>query len=212
LRVGLIGSGAEARMHAQAICRRHVVEKISVYSPTVTNRERLAAELREDFGVVAAAATGAREAVTGANCVVAAARSRDESPLLYADWLAAGTVVISVGSTTPSQREVDVSLIARAGLIVSDVPDELAHDTGDMRSATAAGIAFADKLAPLQDLVQGRVPPQRLDADLVMFKSVGSALQDIAFAEMVAQAARARGLGTVLGIGLSIKQSIGRNA
>lgn len=211
LRIGLIGSGLEARMHAQAICHRHKVEEIVIYSPTVANREKLAADLNDIHGVKTSTAGSAREAMKDANCAVAAARSRDESPLLYAEWLAPGTIVLSIGSTTPSQREVDISVIARAGLIVTDVPDELSQDTGDMQAATAAGIAFDSKLMSLHDLVQGRIPAGRLDADLVMFKSVGSALQDIAFAEMIADAALVKGLGTNLALGLSVKQSIGKN-
>ena len=45
-----------------------------------------------------------------------------------------------------------------------------------------------------------------------MFKSVGSALQDIACAEQVATVAVARGLGTRLDFEFEMKQSIGRNA
>jgi len=212
LKVGLIGSGLEARMHASVICKRHKVGELAVHSPTRANRERLAAELQASYGVPARAVETGEEAVRGANCIVTAARSRDESPLLYADWIAPGTVVISVGSTTPTQREIDVSVIDRAALIVADIPDELAHDTGDMRAATEAGIGFSDKLISLQTLVRDGVGRAGGDGDVRMFKSVGSAIQDIAFAEMIATASEKKGLGVELDVELSTKQSIGRNS
>jgi ornithine cyclodeaminase/alanine dehydrogenase len=104
--------------------------------------------------------------------------------------------VVSIGSTLPEQREVDEQVIARAGRIVADMPEEVAHDTGDMLAATRAGIDFGAKLVPLSELVAGKVA--RAPEDIVLYKSVGSALQDVITAEMLLARARARHFGTEL--------------
>ena len=129
----------------------------------------------------------------GADVVLCAARSRDESPVLRGEWLAPGMTVVSIGSTLPEQREVDEAVIARAGLLVADMPEEVAHDTGDLLAATRAGITFTERLVPLSDLVGGTVT--RRPDDIVVYKSVGSALQDVITAEMLLARARARGIG-----------------
>jgi alanine dehydrogenase len=120
--------------------------------------------------------------------------------------------VITVGSTTPSQREIDVSVVERSDLIVADVPDELERDTGDMIAATTEGVKFTHKLFSMQDLVQGRLDISKANGGIRMFKSVGSALQDVSFAEHIAWAAARDGLGVELDLGFQLKKSIGRNA
>jgi len=59
-------------------------------------------------------------------------------------------------------------------------------------------VALADKLVPLADVVAGRTAPRQADGDIVLYKSVGSALQDVVIAEMLLARARERGLGTAL--------------
>ncbi len=64
---------------------------------------------------------------------------------------------------------------------------------------------FDRKLGALADLVQGKAVGRRAAHEIVLFKSVGSALQDIAVAEMCLQKAIAQGKGTVLPVGLVVK-------
>lgn len=134
-------------------------------------------------------------AVRAADVVLCAARSRDESPVLRGAWLPAGTTVVSLGSTLPEQREVDEETMARAACIVADMPEEVMHDTGDGIAATNAGVDLSGKLVPLSDLVAGRIAPRRSAADIVLYKSVGSALQDIVVAEILFARARQFGRG-----------------
>lgn len=209
--LAVLGSGLEATKHIEALSRRHPIGALAIFSPTAANRERLAERMSAALGIPARAARSAEEAVADAAVIVAAARSRGEQPILFGDWLAPGAIVASIGSTIPIQREIDVSVVARADLVVADVPHEVAADTGDMIAATQAGVAFRDKLYSLHDLMLGRIPAALLAKPrAVLFKSVGSALQDIAIAELVAERAARLGLGTALDIDLHVKQSIGR--
>ena len=157
---------------------------------------RLPRHIFVQLGLLAVAVNSAPEAVRDADVVLCAARSRDESPVLLGEWLEPGMTVVSIGSTLPEQREVDEQVIARAAIIVADMPEEVAHDTGDMLAARRANIDFAGKLVSLSDLVGGRL--ERRPEDIVLYKSVGSALQDVITAEMLLARARAKGLGTEL--------------
>lgn len=203
VRLGVLGSGAEARSHVQAIASLRPVESLRVYSPTPANREKFASDFSAALGIRCETAASPAEALDGASIALAAARSHDESPILHASALQPGVLLVSVGSTLPLQREIDVSVIERCDLIVSDMPEELAHESGDMRAATAAGIAFEHKLQSLNALVRGEIPHT---ASRPMFKSVGSALQDIVAAELIYTRAMAAGLGVPLPIQFSYKQ------
>jgi alanine dehydrogenase len=196
LRVAVIGSGFEAQGLLAALAAVRRIEHVRVFSPTSASREKFGVLCRDQHDLQCNAVGSAQEAVRGADVVLCAARSRDESPVLRGEWLENGMTVVSIGSTLPEQREVDEQVIARAALIVADMPEEVAHDTGDMLAAGRAGVEFAGKLVPLSDLVAGKAA--RNAGDIVVYKSVGSALQDVITAEMLLARARAKGLGTEL--------------
>jgi ornithine cyclodeaminase/alanine dehydrogenase len=171
---------------------------VTVYSPTAERRAALADMVTRELGVDGLAVGGAREAVAGADVVIAAARSRDESPTLLGAWLEAGMTVVSIGSTLQEQHEVDVEVIRRADRIYADAPEEVADETGDMLDATAAGVEFRSKLHSLHDLVAGAVGGRRNPDQVLLYKSVGSALQDLAVAELCLRRAGELGIGTAL--------------
>ena len=198
LRVAVIGSGFEARSQLEALLSVRTVASAAVFSPTPASRERFAASFHADHGLDITAAPSPQEAVAGADVVICAARSRDEQPVIRGEWLSPGMTVVSIGSTLPEQREVDEATLARADLIVADMPEEVAHDTGDALAAVAAGVDVVGKLVSLADVASGSVPGRRSETDIVLYKSVGSALQDVVIAEMLYRAALASGRGATM--------------
>jgi ornithine cyclodeaminase/alanine dehydrogenase-like protein (mu-crystallin family) len=196
LRVGVIGAGFEARGALDCLAAVRQIQSVRVFSPTPASRERFAESFRPALEITAV--DSPETAVQDADVVLCAARSRDETPVLRGAWLPAGATVVSLGSTLPEQREVDEETMARAACIVADMPEEVAHDTGDAIAAARAGVDLSTKLVPLSELVAGRLTPRRDASDIVLYKSVGSALQDIVIAEMLLASARLQGRGVAL--------------
>ena len=199
LRVAVVGSGFEAANHVAAAAEVRDVAELAVYSPTEANRRRFAADVVATLGVEARAVDSDEEAARDADLVLAAARSRDESPTVRGAWLRSDATVVSIGSTLPEQRELDVDAIRRAGVIVADVPEEVADQTGDMLAAAAEGVELAGKLVSLADVVAHAGGPPRDRDSLAIYKSVGSALQDVTVSELCLRRARELGLGRGLG-------------
>ncbi len=194
MRLAVLGSGLEASMHVRAFGAVRAIEELAVYSPTPGRRAAFAAE----FG--GRAVDEPRDAVVGATVVLAAARSRGELPILYGDWLADDVAVVSIGSTVPEQREIDVSVVDRCDLIVCDDVHEVSHETGDMLEATRAGVPFVGKTFALHALLAGELGTQLDAAGRRMFKSVGSGLQDVVVASLILERAQAAGRATPLPI------------
>jgi alanine dehydrogenase len=204
-KLAVLGSGLEASMHTRAIAAVRSLAEIKVFSPTPARREQFADLMGRELGVPARASVDAKEATEGATIVLAAARSYGEKPILNGDWLQGGTLVVSIGSTVPQQREVDVSVIARATTIVCDRMDEVISETGDMLAAAKAGIEFAAKCRSLHSLmVEGSGLCNA--ADILLYKSVGSGLQDIVVAAMILERALSAGLTVPLPINFERKQ------
>jgi alanine dehydrogenase len=200
VRLAVLGSGLEASMHARAIASVRKLSEIIVYSTTPARREQFAEIIGRELRVPARAADDARTATSEATVVVAAARSHGEKPILYGDWLCPGTVVVSVGSTVPQQREVDVSVIARAATIVCDRLEEVTSETGDMIAAAAAGIDFAGKCKSLHWLMAQDALARSRTSDVKLYKSVGSGLQDVVVASLILERALQSGQAVPLPI------------
>jgi alanine dehydrogenase len=198
LTVGFLGSGFEATKHVQALAAVRELKSVQVYSPRRESRERFARELA-DLGTAIVPATSPEAAVAATSLVICAARSYDETPILLGRWLEPGMTVVSIGSTVREQREVDAEVIARADVVIADVLEEVLHDSGDLIAAREQGIEPTG-IASLADLVQGRVSGRTDAQQVVLYKSVGSGLQDLAVAAMCVGRAEAASLGASLPI------------
>ena len=205
--VAVLGSGSEANSHTLALKEVRPISALRVFSPTPANREAFAARMQREHGIASVAVASPEEAVAGADLVVASARSRDETPILYGQWLKPGTVVVSIGSTLPEQREIDASVVDVCDLIVCDMPEEVIDETGDMIAARKAGVAFDHKIASLNDLMLGKIADKVKSARIPMFKSIGAGIQDIVIAELAFERALERGLGTELPIEFQIRRT-----
>ncbi|WP_458131902.1 ornithine cyclodeaminase family protein [Pseudomonas sp. R3-41] len=205
-RLAVLGSGLEASMHIRAFASVRQLTDVTVFSPTQTRRDAFAAAVTSDLGIPAKGVATAQEAVEGADIVLTAARSRDERPILFGDWLKPGATVVSIGSTIPEQREIDISVVERSDLIICDTLEEVLEETGDMLAASAAGIEFHHKAFSLADLMSGACDEALAKARAPMFKSVGGGLQDIVVAELILAKALAAGLATPLPIKFETKR------
>jgi ornithine cyclodeaminase/alanine dehydrogenase len=182
------------------------IERIAVFSPTAGRREAFAASASADLSVEAAPTDDPQTAIAGADVVLAAARSHGEVPILFGDWLPPAVTVLSIGSTVPSQRELDASVVAACDLIVCDDVDEVTGQTGDMLEATRAGIDLREKTFSLHELLAGKLDERLAAVRRPLFKSVGGGLQDVVVAEVVLRNALAAGLATPLPIEFETKR------
>jgi ornithine cyclodeaminase/alanine dehydrogenase len=108
--------------------------------------------------------------------------------------------IISIGSTIPSQREIDTSVVDACDLIVCDAVEEVLEQTGDMLAAEQAGLRFRDRAFSLHELMSGGLDARVRAATRSLFKSVGGGLQDIVVAELLLRKVLASGLATPLPI------------
>jgi alanine dehydrogenase len=106
-------------------------------------------------------------------------------PLVQGAWLREGQHLDLIGSFTPQLREADADALARATIYVDTRAGALA-ESGELIHALAAGvISAADIRGELSDLVRGPAIRRRAIGEITLFKSVGSAIEDLAAAELV---------------------------
>jgi alanine dehydrogenase len=187
--LAVLGTGVQARAHAEAVRRVRPVREVRVAGRDHAKAQALAREL----GGVAAPF---EDAVSGADIVCACTHSPE--PVVRGAWLRPGTHVTSVGFN-PQGREVDADALARALVVVESRAAALAPypaGSNDLLWPIRDGVFGEDHIhAEIGELVAG-TRPGRTDPDqITVYKSVGVAAQDAAAAALVLQAARERGLG-----------------
>lgn len=177
--VGLIGAGHQSRMQLESLAAVYAVQSATVFSPTPANREAFAREMAAKLKLPVNAVACAEAAARGHAVVVAATSSRSSEPVLRGAWLDGCRLLCAVGSTRPQSVEVDADCFRGAGLVVVDSPRAV-EEAGDLQQAVKEGAAPVKKQATLAQLVTGHaaVPAH----GRVVFKSVGTALQDLALA------------------------------
>ncbi len=185
-RLLVVDAGRVASLVADAMASVRPIARVSVWNHRAARAQALAARLRER-GIDAHAAGDLAAAVHEADIVSCATLST--APLIEGRWLQPGTHVDLVGAFTPEMRESDSECLRRARVFVDH--DEALAKAGDLLCAAADGaFAPAQLQATLTQLCRGERPARRDAREITLFKSVGSALQDLAGAQLAWQGAR----------------------
>lgn len=193
--VGIIGSGTQARTQLEALHSIGRLGLAKVFSPNKDHRESYAKEMTKKLGVEIKAVDSTQNAVEKAEIVCYATSSLE--PVAKSDWLRPGCHINAIGSVLPTMRELDDGTIGRASMLVVDSKEQVLAESGDFIVPVSKGLIRPNEIIELSDLVLGRA--KRRVGDLTIFKSVGTALQDIATASAAFQSAIARGLGMDVG-------------
>ena len=181
-RLLVVGTGALAPMAVQAHSHVRDYETIGVWGRNADKAaavvdavaaEGLTAEIVEDLdGAVAGA--DVISCVTGAT-----------APLVRGALLQHGAHVDLIGGFSHEMREADDDVIRRASVFVDTYDD--AALAGDIAQPMEAGLLRRDGLlADLAELVAGTHPGRTSDEEVTMFKSAGTALEDLAAARLAA--------------------------
>jgi ornithine cyclodeaminase len=183
--LAVLGSGVQAQSHGRALARVRDFTEVRVAARDQAKAEALATELG------GRAVSSWQEALDGAD-VVAATTHADE-PVVRREWLSPGVHVNAVG-LNQSGREVDEATVAEALLVVESRVSALAPPPAG--APDLAGVSPEHVHAELGELVRGDRPGRTSRDQITLYKSVGVAVQDVAAAALVLDAARARGIGT----------------
>ena len=179
--LAVLGAGQVASLVALAHASVRPLRRVSVWNRSPAGAERLARELGAQ-GFAARAVESVEEAVREAHIVSAATLAT--SPIVRGAWLLPGSHLDLIGSFTPEMREADADALAGARVFV-DVEEALAK-SGDLLAPMASGAWSRSALAgTLADLCRDRATGRESADGRTVFKSVGTALEDLAAATLV---------------------------
>ncbi len=190
--LAVVGAGAQARFQVDAVRAVRSVEEVRIHSRGGRSARALASELHD---VRVEVAETADDAVRGADVVVTVTDSR--APVVSNDAVTPGTHLNAVGGYRRDMQELPTSLMARARVVVDQVAAALA-EAGDVVIPLEAGVLDTAELVELGAVAAGAAPGRRHVDEITVFKSVGSAAQDLAVAALALERATTAGVGTLV--------------
>jgi ornithine cyclodeaminase/alanine dehydrogenase-like protein (mu-crystallin family) len=191
--LGVIGGGRQALTQVAAVCAARPIDNVLVFSRTATRREDFAREIERKLKVAAKPVTTGEAAVAEADVIITITTSSE--PVLRANWLKSGVHLNVAGANAATRREVDAETVLRATVRATDQVAQAQVEAGEYRELVAAGRLKWQDIVELGDIASGKAVGRRGPADITVFKSLGIALEDIAFAELICRRAAQHGVG-----------------
>ena len=183
--LGVIGAGHQAEQEIRAVAEVRELSSIKIFTRSETRASWIADRLKDvDVNI---RFTSAEDAVRGSDIVVTVTPS--ESPLVRNEWIGEGTHISAMGADDKGKYELDTAILKRASLFADYPPQSII--IGEFQHAYNDGlINSADDICALWLVTLGKSPGRISDTQITVFDSSGIAIQDLAVAGAIFEAAQ----------------------
>lgn len=182
--LAVLGTGEQAWQHIAAIRHVRALSRVTIWGRDPARSAALACRVERELQLCARSAPDVPAAVAQADiiCTVTAA----DVPILFSRDIPDGAHVNVVGSSRLGPAEIDNALVARARFFPDHREGVLAQGA-EFLNAREAGLVTDDHvLAEIGHVLNGDTPGRLGQADVTIYKSLGSIVQDLACAAYLA--------------------------
>jgi alanine dehydrogenase len=191
--VALIGTGSQAPTQVEAVCAVRPIERVRVYGRREEKKREFAGRLAERVKLPVEPVDSCEQAVRGADVVITMTTAAH--PVVQSAWLEPGVHINAAGSNLAHKCELDGETVRQAGVIATDSIEQSKIEAGDLIQVFGGDAGRWARVVELAQIVVGHTPGRHDREEITLFKSNGVAIEDVAVAARVYEAARKRGLG-----------------
>jgi len=158
--IAVFGTGVQGKSHTHAFSRAWPKAEMRVLDRRASTQD-------------------IEKALRGADVIATATRS--PTPLFDGDLVEKGAFIAAVGSSKPDTRELDDRVLERSSRVIVEWREQTLREAGDLLLAPRA---LRDRLdvVDLGDVLAGKATARSSPDDIVIFKSVGVGIEDVAVA------------------------------
>jgi len=178
----MIGAGALAPHLVRAHASVRPIKKVTIWNRTRGRAVQAAFGLA--VGGIETEVTDDLEAAVRAADIVSCA-TLSTTPLVHGKWLKKGAHLDLVGGFTPKMREADDDAVKKARVYV-DTRAGATKEAGDIVQPLKSGVLKKESIhGDLFELTRGKAKGRTGNMQITLFKSVGTAIEDLAAAMLV---------------------------
>ncbi len=179
-RIGIIGTGVQARLQLQLLSYVTDCREVCVWGRDQEKRERYKSEMS---GSVFSVETVSRiqELTDRCNLIVTTTAARE--PLLHAWQVSSGTHITAVGADAPGKQELDPQIFKIADVRVVDSISQCV-DHGDTSYAVKAGLIDSEQIVELGAVIKNPELGRTNEDQITIADLTGVAVQDIQIAKL----------------------------
>lgn len=178
--IGVIGTGTIAKLQIQYLQQNGLGNSFWIWGRNKAKAQQLKVDLGSEFDVHIAETC----AEVGQNTNVIISTTPSENPLLQADDIKPGTLIVAIGSDTEHKQELASKILKKADLVIADsIPQSKSR--GEVYQAIKVNAIPADKVVELGNALQDSNLQATGDEQLTVVDLTGVAVQDIMIASAV---------------------------
>jgi ornithine cyclodeaminase/alanine dehydrogenase-like protein (mu-crystallin family) len=192
-RVGIIGTGRQARTQLQAIARVRKLTGVKAFGRDQNRLQGFCREMSGELGVPVEPASSTEEATRYGEILCTATTA--QQPVVAGKCLQPGAHVNAIGANMANRRELDDEAVSSFAIIAVDSIEQSRKESGDLIQGLANIGRGWESVVELHTVMAGKHPGRTSADQITLFKSHGIALWDVAVAGYVYQQALQQGKG-----------------
>ncbi len=188
----LIGTGGQAEAQLEAVLTVRQLKLVKVYDVSFERAEAFASEMAlkyaDKFSVQIQAVKSSNEAVDQADIITCVTTSK--TPVIDGHYLKKGCHINGVGSYTEEMSEIDAYTVIHADRLFVDTRQGALKEAGDLIKPLREGLIDENRIdGELGEVISNVVVGRKNDMEITVFKTTGSAVQDVVTAQRIYEAA-----------------------
>ncbi|MEG0283241.1 MAG: hypothetical protein RR543_00355 [Erysipelotrichales bacterium] len=193
----MIGTGGQAIAQLEAMLVACNLEEVKVFDRDSNRCNLFVEEMNKQmakYNVKIVAAKSSDDAIEDADVIIAVTPSLQ--PVFDGTKVKAGATISGVGSFRPEMQEVPSSLLERASKIYFDSKSAVLSEAGDILIPLGEGLISEDDFTgDIGEVINGRLVGRENDEEIIFFKTVGIAAQDVVIAKDIFEKAKVNKVG-----------------
>jgi len=150
---------------------------VDLWSRNEKNAGELAEKISSQYKIPVHVTKKVQQAVNHADIICTVTSSKE--PVVTGEWIAPGTHINAVGSSTPATRELDTVAVVKSKLF-TDRYESLLNEAGDfLIPKKEKAVTDEHVKAEIGEVLSGTKKGRENDEEITLFKSLGIAAEDI---------------------------------
>jgi ornithine cyclodeaminase/alanine dehydrogenase-like protein (mu-crystallin family) len=196
--VTVCGCGEQGQSQLRAILCVRPVQRVNAFDVDPDRAASYADQMSTELGIPVTAVSRLGEQTRDTDIWITCTPAHRW--FLGREHVRPGAFIAAVGADNGDKQEIEPELLA-SSVLVADVLDH-SGSIGDLHHALVAGVMRREDVrAELAEIVGGSRQGRVTDDEIIVFDSTGTALEDVAAAEIIYQRALATGAGIPIDLG-----------